>query len=148
MLLNEVFDQPVKWKVIDHQEGFLEVVFTVGPVGYTFWATAVRDAEDEMIQPPHFDIEFYAHLPSKENPHKSYGITKSGNQQQVFATILDIIKEFVDEYNPAIMSFEAKEPSRFKLYKRLVATLLPSWKMIVKGYIIQIVNPGANYVTI
>jgi hypothetical protein len=140
MLLYEVFDQPDEWKVTDHQDDFLEVVFTIGSIGYTFRASAVHDNEGDMIQPPHFDIEFYAQVPSEKNPDKSYGVTRTGNQQRLFATVVDIMREFIKEYNPDVISLSAKEPSRMKLYQRMLSTLLPDWRVLTNGTYIKAFN--------
>lgn len=52
--------------------------------------------------------------------HK-YGITGTGEAQQVFATVLAMFKEFNHKIKPAIVAFEAKEVSRTKLYARMLA---------------------------
>jgi len=58
------------------------------------------------------------------SPYKSvqYGtqeVTGTGNEYLVFSTVLDIIKSYIGKSNADYLFFQAKEPSRIKLYDRL-----------------------------
>ena len=46
-------------------------------------------------------------------------ITNTGNAHAVFATVMDILKNFIENASPNEMIFSAGEDSRIKLYKRL-----------------------------
>ena len=50
-------------------------------------------------------------------------ITGSGNEFVVFATVKNIIDEYMVKHSPDYLHFEAEEPSRKKLYRRFVKNL-------------------------
>ncbi|WP_230685877.1 hypothetical protein, partial [Streptococcus pneumoniae] len=49
------------------------------------------------------------------------GITNSGNEFKVFATIVAFLKHAIEKYNVKIFTFSAEnnEPSRVSLYRKL-----------------------------
>lgn len=49
-----------------------------------------------------------------------YGITGNGNAMTTFATVIDIIKTYAWRERPHQFMMSAAEPSRVKLYKRMV----------------------------
>ena len=139
MLLNEVFDAPVNWEAHEERPDYFEAWFRIRIMPYKFRASAFIQDNGEMVQPSRWDIEFYADIDTRL--HDKYGILNIGHQQQVFATVVDIMSSFIKEYNPAILSFAAEEPSRRKLYQRMVSRLLPNWKMTQSGKDITVYNP-------
>jgi hypothetical protein len=67
---------------------------------------------------------------SKGVPKGSHGVTGTGEAFQVFSTVIDILRDFVKKHEPAMIKFSALEPSRIKLYSRLVdmvASELPGY---------------------
>lgn len=68
------------------------------------------------------EIEFsaYGHLTPNDDVDLSSGITNTGKAFPVFATVIAIIKDYVRKYDPKVIEFTAKEPSRVKLYRALV----------------------------
>jgi hypothetical protein len=80
-------------------------------------------------------IEF--RLVNKTDPNNDgYGIEDTGNANLVFGTVLKIIFDFIKHAQPKMIKFEAKEPSRKKLYTTLVKKLAsPKWK--IKSFEIQ-----------
>jgi hypothetical protein len=64
---------------------------------------------------------------------KHMGLTKTGNEFIVFATVKKATIEFLKKINPKGIIFQANEPSRRKLYARFA-------KMIAKkyGYVVDI----------
>lgn len=50
-------------------------------------------------------------------------ITGSGNAIQIFNTVLAGIRDFIAKYTPNYLVFDAEEPSRVKLYTRIVQRL-------------------------
>lgn len=56
---------------------------------------------------------------SSEHQYSQDIIGTGGNAIVIFATVLDIIRTFVEDRNPAGLNFTAEEPSRQKLYRRL-----------------------------
>ena len=72
-----------------------------------------------------YDEELWAWQFYVDN-HK-YGITGTGDAGQVFATVIAMFEEFNKRIQPAVVAFESKEPSRTKLYERMVARYIRSW---------------------
>jgi len=124
MLLIEVLKSPVPWKVREHRPDYFDATFIINNIKYITRMSAFLDAG-----PQEWDIEFYPDLdrPTRER----YNILNLGNELQVFSTVLDIIQKFIKEYHPPIVSFSAHQPSRMKLYNRLIKTLFPTWKKSV-----------------
>ncbi len=139
MLINELFDQPTKWEVREQRPDYFDAKFTIGKIPYIMRMSSYLDSAGNVLQPSEWNVEFYADLdmPSRER----YGILKTGNQMQVFATVVDIMREFIKNYKPDELTFSANEPSRNKLYKRMIDTLLPDWEGSEEGNEIILVNP-------
>ena len=50
-----------------------------------------------------------------------YGITGTGNELQVFSTVLDVMKDFAAQHSPGAFGFSAHEPSRIRLYNKIMS---------------------------
>jgi hypothetical protein len=131
MLLNELFKQPVGWKYTTNAPNIVEARFYIGGLGFTFVARTVDT--DKM-----WEVEFTIGLPD------SFGKSGTGHQQQVFATVFDIMKDFIKQHSPEIIVMTAQEPNRMKLYLRMFKTLLPDWKIETDREIIYAYNPNQN----
>lgn len=60
-----------------------------------------------------------------------FGILHTGHAGTVFATVIAILKEFITHEHPRVIVFTADEPSRQKLYARmmpLVAAQIPGYR--------------------
>lgn len=67
---------------------------------------------------------------------RGWGITGTGNAFKVFATLTEIIREFVEQKQPEYITFSAKEPSRQRLYNRWSKTLAGNkevYKIMARG---------------
>jgi hypothetical protein len=53
----------------------------------------------------------------------SYGVTGSGESVEVFSNVFARLKDFADKFNPKFARIMAIEPSRVKLYDKMVSTL-------------------------
>lgn len=52
----------------------------------------------------------------------SHDVTGRGDAERVFATVINAIKTYLNQYNkPLFVLFSGKEQSRFKLYSRMIA---------------------------
>lgn len=67
------------------------------------------------------DIEF--------SVQDEFGVTGQGDASSIFATVFTAIKDYIAEYQPDFITFAAKEPSRRKLYSRMV-TRLPGYQQV------------------
>ena len=55
-----------------------------------------------------------------DNPYSSsFQITKQGDAFRVFATVGEVVNEFISKYKPDHVAFHAEEPSRARLYMRM-----------------------------
>lgn len=83
------------------------------------------------------EVAFSAILPGEEEnfrPDKTT-ITGTGDSRKVFGTVVKIVKEYIDTHKPNALYFTAEnaEPSRVKLYNRLIAQVdkeLPEYKAL------------------
>jgi hypothetical protein len=122
MKLYEVFDKPVDWSW--HDDSMAR--FVVGNMNYeiTF--------DEHTLEHPDFNVngkhvrvaevvfaaEVNSHTPDEE---KSIGLTNTGNAVFVFATVIQIMSEYADHaQNINGFVFRADEPSRVRLYTRIV----------------------------
>ena len=122
--LNELFNQPAKVDVYQDTISTYEAEFKINNNTYLI----TMDREAEM-----WDIEFELISTSKDG----YGITGTGGEIQVFATVIDIIKKWVKKRKPQVIVFDAKQKSRVKLYTSLV-------KKLASGYSVEKELIGKN----
>lgn len=52
-----------------------------------------------------------------------FGVTGQGDASAIFATVFTAIKEYIANHRPDFITFNAKEPSRRKLYSRMVSRM-------------------------
>lgn len=69
-----------------------------------------------------------------KNGYESTLVTGQGNELKVFASVVNIIKNFIKKNDPLVISFFAKEGNRSKLYDRMV-------KRFAKGYTVKTSKP-------
>lgn len=122
MLLNELFDQPYKWEWRENNDEVVKAVFYTDDNTLYYFVAALMDNDI-----PTWDVEFARMEEGKYNQINRYDITKTGDQYKILSTIIDITKQFIKEHNVSCMYLSAAEPSRMKLYKKMVKTLLPTW---------------------
>jgi hypothetical protein len=75
---------------------------------------------------PVYDITFEDsdYSPMKDEQGKSsFGITGEGNAVEVFSKVVGLLRDFLSTNNLRVISFTASEPSRIKLYNRMVKRL-------------------------
>jgi len=113
MRLDELFNQPLPWKNISRPKppGAMAVrrfSFNAGENLYEVWISGNR----------HWSIQF-------DLVGIGHGIYNTGHAFEVFTTVIDIIKTSVVKELPDTFSFSARtnQPSRVKLYKRMVESL-------------------------
>jgi hypothetical protein len=74
-----------------------------------------------------------------------YGITGTGNSTAVFSAVTNILSDFAKRFEKSIdiLVIEAKEPSRKKLYLRILNRLFPNWTITEDHRAITVTRPGA-----
>lgn len=128
--LNELFDRPVQWRWTVTSPNRYRALFMVNDIRYAL----ELDKEFPYVETSPNGHIFFWDTEFKElkspNPH---GIT--GQQKEkasvVFATVIAILTEFKKTRPDETLLFTAKEPSREKLYNRIVGTLQQ------QGYTVQ-----------
>ncbi len=135
---NEAFDNPAPFVMKTGTDG-VESEFTIdsdlGPLKYVVNFEALDNPRGNGRLSNRFEMSFgvlnndkiYASLAKKGFPdgyNKDlkflFGITNTGGAQKVFATVIAIIQKFIAEKKPQSLYFSADEPSRQKLYQRLI----------------------------
>ncbi len=120
MLLTEILSTPVPWKWTFTDREHAEAKFVVGDVPYTMifnygergWSMSLaNDKTRKRVMG--FD---------KGSPEAgaTYGVTGSGSASVVMATATEIVRAFREKHPGAPITFSAVEPSRQKLYARML----------------------------
>lgn len=121
MQLNELFTTGIgPWQWVTRSKLRANASFTVMGKRYIFGATT-SNYDNES-----WEIIFIASGQGTD----SVGITGVGNAASVMATVVDILRDFVTT-TPDVseLTFSAEEPSRRRLYLRMVQRLLPAWEL-------------------
>ena len=112
MKLLEVLNKPAEWKWFKTSSREWKALFTIDDNKYVFKAET-SDMERWQIT---FEIRG-----TDGSPHD---ISKTGNEFKVFATVAEILNEYLKKVKPEIFWFTAKEPSRAKLYDRFAKLIV------------------------
>lgn len=120
MLIQELFTQPFKWSWVDQEAQYYTARFSTGKFRYEVNFELYNEAMN--VWNIEFNIDPVA-VAVKNIPGRQFGITKTGDAAQVFATVIEIIRSFRKISPNAILRFSADEPSRKKLYLSLVKKL-------------------------
>lgn len=123
MQLRELFNRPVPWEWDYQNDGSWGADFTVNQVNYDIRIEVVEEYNDEtgnFEQNGDWRVEF-----GESGSYDAYGITGKQKQQAVlvFSTVIDILTQFKKAHPDAALMFTADEPSRQKLYSRIVASM-------------------------
>lgn len=128
MKLFELFNAPAKWRFTDNGETDAVAEFEVNAVPYVLTLQNVG-------QYGNWQVEFENQSVS---PNMRFGITGQGNASTVFATVCDILKRFIRARDVYTMGFVAEEENRKKLYKHIVKTVFPGWKISQYDNVIEV----------
>jgi len=121
MKLLEVLNKPAEWKWFKTSSRQWTALFIIDDNKYVFQAET-SDMERWQIT---FEI-----TGSGGKPHD---ISKTGNEFKVFATVAEILNEYLKKVEPDVFWFSAKEPSRAKLYDRFAKLIVrkhPKYKAV------------------
>jgi hypothetical protein len=143
--LNELFDAPVDWEWTETAGERATAIFNVEGKPYTF--TAILQDEETgtwgiVFQQKEKATPAQAKAAKDKTPKGNgrfiappteTGVLGTGNSAIVFSTIVDILKEFVRNYQPVNLIFSAEPESRARLYTHIVKRLVPDAKIIRSG---------------
>ena len=112
MKLTEILNKPAEWKWFKTSSRQWTALFIIDDNKYVFQAET-SDMERWQIT---FEI--------RGTGGKPHDISKTGNEFKVFATVAEILNEYLKKVKPDIFWFTAKEPSRAKLYDRFAKLIV------------------------
>ena len=112
MKLIEILNKPAEWKWFLKAPREWKALFTIDDNKYVFKAET-SDMERWQIT---FEI--------RGAGGKPHDISKTGNEFKVFATVAEILNEYLKKVKPDNFWFTAKEPSRAKLYDRFAKLIV------------------------
>lgn len=128
MILSEILSQPLNYSWDDRNK---EGRFTIA--GKEYIISFIR----EYPLPKNiWTVEFVMTQDRSNRVKSTIDITGTGDAYAVFSTIHAIIKDFIEMENPSYLIFYAMEPSRQKLYDRIVAKQTQDWNVST--------SPGSN----
>lgn len=144
MLLCEVFNSPYKFRWGKKTSKVAEAYFREATgIEYEvrFWLRTLSDNitpcwEWEFSRMPDSKVKTgvvgkIANMANKlwSQPEHQYHTTNTGDSQNIFSTIINIVKQFNNEYQPTVLSCLVEEPKRYRMYTRLMKIIGPGWKM-------------------
>ena len=125
MLIHEILSSALDYKITHQSESLYRAAFIAGD----------RLIEVDIAKIPrageHWELAFQERKPGKPG---SMGITGSGDEFNVFATVIEITKAFMRTHGIDTLSFTAakSDRNRSRLYQRMVNRLVPpGWKQDV-----------------
>ena len=121
MKLLEVLNKPAKWKWFKTNWREWIALFIIEDNKYVFKAET-----DDMDR---YQITFEI----RGTGGKPHDISKTGSEFKVFATVAEILNEYLKKVEPDVFWFSAKEPSRAKLYDRFAKLIVrkhPKYKAV------------------
>ena len=148
--LNEVLNNPYEWKLVRTTIHNIEYRFTTDS-GIVYVVGLGRLGENTTLTSKDWDLYFSISEDSLKQLGKDdsnmFKITGTGDQFRVFATVQDIVKDFITKKKPNAIEFSASEPSRQRLYSTFIANFEKSQPELFKKYIAWSIDNGRdNYI--
>jgi len=126
------------WEWRYKNDEFAQALFKVGDVVYMFSASSDNDEGDDGD----WSIEFQSMKKVKDI--SQFGDTGTGNEVEVFNTVIDIIKTLIADLGDRVqrLNFSAATTRRQSLYARMAHRLLPTWKLDQYGDHFALTKPA------
>jgi len=127
-LINELFEKsvPIRWKSIQKEWGSTGWHGEFEINGKKYEIEIVRQIGDRNAP---WEIEFYLN----RNGVQDISITKTGDANIVFGTVIKGIQQWMQETNPDIFTIGAAEPKRQRVYSMMLDKLLGK-EWTIKNY--------------
>lgn len=121
MILREVMNSKAPYTLHDEYHA----TFAIDDKQYTVTFDP-PETLDDPTEPVYVSFELTHAASGRQG---ELNISNTGDEYEVFGTVLAIIREYMGRYSPAAISFsaETKEPSRIKLYDRMVTRIASGW---------------------
>lgn len=131
MLLFELLDNPVEWTLTTNKDRQVAYAFTLPDgreivvnfallgtfdkntsfttdAGVNVWILVFRDNEEPQRDDDGEEVD-------------PFGVTGGGGELIIFATVLEIVADFLQNHPNDVVRFSADEPNRQTLYHRLIS---------------------------
>lgn len=138
MQLNEIFDQKYRWKWVQtpkkgwsFSKAHIAYFASEGNFPVKIYVRIVGTDRDEWEITFEVDDATMNMLDKKDPERYSMKPTGLGDQYKIFATVIDILKDFIRRVQPKSVEFTALEPSRIALYKVFINKV----KSEIPGYV-------------
>ena len=119
MLITELFDNPAEWILDMEDRRNANYTFSIDEINYDvdFSRSPARQDNLEI-----YNVNFSIVESTGAN---NFDIANTGNQYEVFATVKDIMKDFIRARSVGVIVFSAaaREPSRISLYTKMMPML-------------------------
>lgn len=124
--IKELFDPNNDWQWTFRGSEEKVAEFKVGNIPYKFVAYSTTNGT--------WYVEFSADLPELKRKGKAHSVTGTGNSNQVFSIVVDIMRDFLKN-TPDIKSLviTSEEENRTNLYLRMIKRLMPGYKVNFDG---------------
>ena len=159
-LLTEVLKgaEPFTW-IYDNDEE-MTVEFTINELVYVAFFVRYATRNDTRNPREYMRWEFvFSAQPSSlakwrlahPNPRRNdsdksgYGIISTGNEFKVMATVVAIIRDFIAKKRPGAITFNADEPSRRKLYTKMMPLVPAEFPGYRGGPLVDETGPIPGY---
>lgn len=117
-LLSEIFNSPSKYKSSKGGNIDTHTFTTKSGIHFNVNVFKVDNFRHAGVDIPKSGIGFdFQNLDATGDKE---GITNTGDELEVFSTVLKIIEEAVAAYDPELVAFGAHESNRQKLYDRMI----------------------------
>ena len=141
--LNEVLNNSYKWELDDKNSDHDGVLykFTTKP-GLQYQVYMVSNGQGWELS---FNIDFNYLRKLGKSVDTAFKISGTGDQFRIFATVQDIVKDFITKKKPNVIEFAAAEDSRRRLYSTFTANFEKSQPELFNTYIAWSTKTGADH---
>ena len=138
--LNEVLNNPYKWEFdVQNSDPHVILYNFKTESGLEYEVQIGRSGRGGKLTSKDWEISFNIDFNYLEKLGKhvrdAFKLSGTGNQFRVFATVQDIMKDFIIKKKPDLIEFSAAEPGRRRLYSLFTANFEKSQPELFKTYI-------------
>ena len=131
MKLIELFDVGVEVEWVTSNQA----LWTIDGTRYVF------DIEKDQLSDgvPCLAVSFGARAPGQDF---TYSNTGTGNQFQVYSTVLACVKHYISQFGELPLWFSAEDRGRQRLYGKFIKKFLPNWNLTQQDQIFVAYPPN------